>query len=38
MPIFTHDEIVNIAVRMMMANTEQIQNYQLQQNEIANEN
>jgi len=38
MPIFTHDEIVSIAVRMMMANTEQVQNYQLQQNEIANEN
>jgi hypothetical protein len=38
MPIFTHDEIVSIAVRMMMANTEQIQNYQLQQNEIRNEN
>jgi hypothetical protein len=38
MPIFTHDEIVSIAVRMMMANTEQIQNYQLQQNEIQQEN
>lgn len=34
MPIFTHEEIVNIAVRKMMATTEQIQNYQLQQNEI----
>jgi len=38
MPIFTHDEIVNIAVRKMMANTEQQLNYQLQQNEINNEN
>jgi hypothetical protein len=38
MPIFTHDEICNIAVRMMMANTEQQLNYQLQQQEIANEN
>lgn len=38
MPIFTHDEIVSIAVRMMMANTEQVQSYQLQQNEIQNEN
>ncbi len=38
MPIFTHDEIVSIAVRMMMANTEQFQNYQVQQNEIQNEN
>jgi len=38
MPIFTHDEIVNIAVRMMMANTEQQLNYQLMNNEISNEN
>jgi len=38
MPIFTHDEIVNIAVRMMMANTEQQLNYQLINNEISNEN
>jgi len=38
MPIFTHDEIVNIAVRMMMANTEQQLNYQLINNEIKNEN
>jgi hypothetical protein len=38
MPIFTHDEIVNIAVRMMMANTEQQLNYQMQQNEISQEN
>jgi len=38
MPIFTHDEIVNIAVRMMMANTEQQLNYQLINNEIQNEN
>jgi hypothetical protein len=38
MPIFTHDEIVSIAVRMMMANTEQFQNYQVQEREIQNEN
>lgn len=38
MPIFTHDEIVNIAVRMMMANTEQQLNYSFQQNEINNQN
>lgn len=38
MPIFVHDEIVSIAVREMLANTEQIQGYQLQQNEIQNEN
>lgn len=38
MPIFTHDEIVNIATRMMMANTEQQLNYQLINNEIKNEN
>lgn len=38
MPLFTHEEIVNIAVRKMMANTEQQLNYQMQQNEINNEN
>ena len=38
MPIFTHDEIVSIAVRMMLANTEQVQGYKLQNNEIQNEN
>ena len=38
MPPFTHEEIINIAVRKMMASTEQITNYQLQQNEINNEN
>lgn len=38
MPTFTHEEIVNIAVRKMMANTEQIQNYQMQQNEINQQN
>jgi hypothetical protein len=38
MPVFTHEEIVNIAVRKMMATTEQQLNYQFQQNEIAKEN
>ena len=38
MPIFTHEEIVNIAVRKMMATTEQQLNYQLHNNEIQNEN
>jgi len=38
LPLFTHEEIVNIAVRKMMANTEQQLNYQMQQNEINNEN
>lgn len=38
MPIFTHMEIVNIAVRKMMATTEQQINYQLHNNEIKNEN
>ena len=38
MPIFTHEEIVNIAVRKMMATTEQQLNYQLHNNEIKNEN
>ena len=37
-PEFTHEEIVNIAVRKMMANTEQVQNYQMQNNEIENQN
>jgi hypothetical protein len=35
MPIFTHEDIVNIAVRKMMATTEQQINYQLQSNEIS---
>ncbi len=38
MPQFTHEEIVNIAVRKMMATTEQQLNYQFQQNEIAKQN
>lgn len=38
MPEFTHEEIVNIAVRKMMATTEQQLNYQLQSNEINNQN
>lgn len=38
MPNFTHHEIVNIAVRKMLFNTEQQLNYQMQNNEIANEN
>ena len=38
LPAFTHEEIVNIAVRKMMANTEQIQNYQMQNNEINQQN
>ena len=38
MHIFTHEEIVNIAVRKMMATTEQQLNYQLQQNEINTQN
>lgn len=38
MPEFTHEEIVNIAVRKMMATTEQQLNYQLQNNEINNQN
>ena len=38
MPVFTHEEIVNIAVRKMMASTEQQINYQMQNNEISNEN
>lgn len=35
MPVFTHEEIVNIAVRKMMATTEQQLNYQMQENEIS---
>lgn len=38
MPEFTHEEIVNIAVRKMMATTEQQLNYQMQNNEINNQN
>ena len=38
MPVFTHEEIINIAVRKMMATTEQQLNYQFQQNEIAKQN
>lgn len=38
LPKFTHEEIVNIAVRKMMANTEQQLNYQMQNNEINNQN
>lgn len=38
MPKFTHEEICNIAVRMMLANTEQQLNYQLHNNEINNQN
>lgn len=38
LPIFTHEEIVNIAVRKMMANTEQQLNYQMQTNEINQQN
>ena len=38
LPEFTHDEIVNIAVRKMLGNTEQQMNYQIQNNEINNQN
>ena len=38
LPVFTHEEIVNIAVRKMMANTEQQLNYQMQNNEINQQN
>ena len=34
LPPFTHEDIVNLAVRKMMANTEQQLNYGMQQNEI----
>jgi len=38
LPEFIHDEIVNIAVRKMLGSTEQQMNYQIQSNEINNEN
>ena len=38
MPEFTHQEIVNLAVRSMLATTEQQLNYQLHTNEINNQN
>lgn len=34
LPLHTHQEIVNIAVRIMLGNVEKFQNYQVQQNEI----
>lgn len=37
LPLHTHIEIVNIAVRMMLGNVEKFQNYQVQQNEIKNQ-
>jgi len=38
LPEFTHEEIVRIAVSKMMATTEQQLNYQLNQNEMNNQN
>jgi len=38
LPIHTHDEICNLAVRKMFANIESFEDYQAQMNEINNQN
>lgn len=37
LPVHTHDEIVNLAVRKMLGTIEAFQNYQVQTNEIKNQ-